>query len=132
MIRLMRWEIWLESSLGKGTTFTFTMPFVLAKPVVPGVAALMYPELANKKVLVVDDKEINRSLLMQILPRWGLRPVSAKDGPEALEKFRKSVEERSPFSMVLLDQSMPGMHGCDVAERIQLLAGIEHPAIIFL
>jgi CheY-like chemotaxis protein/HPt (histidine-containing phosphotransfer) domain-containing protein len=128
----MKGEIGLESSPGKGTTFTFTLPFAMPKAAPHRAAALPCPELANKKVLVVDDKEINRTLLMQILPRWGLRPVSAKDGPQALEIFKKSVEERAPFSLLLLDQNMPGMHGFDVAGRIRLVAGKERPAIIIL
>jgi CheY-like chemotaxis protein len=132
MIRLMNGEIGLESTPGKGTTFTFTLPFAIGTLASHEVPAMAYPKIAKKKVLVVDDKEINRDLLMRVLPQWGLEPVSAKDGIEALGIFKRGVEERAPFSAVLVDQNMPGMQGYEVAERIRLLAKKEQPAIIIL
>jgi two-component system, sensor histidine kinase and response regulator len=82
--------------------------------------------------LVVDDNEINRNLLMHILPQWGLLTACAASGVEALELFRKSQEEGAPFSVVLLDQNMPGIDGYEVAGKIRLLAKKEQPAIVIL
>ena len=132
MIRLMKGEIGLESTPGKGTTFTFTLPFGMGAAPSHGIPAMAYPKMAKKKVLVADDKEINRDLLMHILPQWGLEAISAKSGEEALEVFGKSIEDGAPFSIVLVDQNMPGMNGFEVAEKIRSLAMKEQPAIIIL
>ena len=132
LIHLMKGEIGLESLPGKGSTFTFTVPFL------PGVAgasetpAMRHPAMANKRTLVVDDNEINRSLLMRVLPQWGLQPACAASGIEALEMFRKSVEQGAPFTVVLLDQNMPGMDGYEVCEHIRLLAKEEQPVVVIL
>ena len=128
----MKGEIGLESTPGIGTTFTFTLPFARGTAVTPAVPPITYSQIAQSKVLVVDDKEINRDLLMRILTHWGLQPASARDGQEAMQIFRKSMEERAPFSTVLVDQNMPGMPGYEVAEKIRLLAKEEQPAIIIL
>jgi two-component system, sensor histidine kinase and response regulator len=93
---------------------------------------MAHPELVNKKVLVVDDNETNRNLLMRILPQWGLASFQAENGIEALEMFTKSVEENAPFSVVLLDQNMPGMDGYEVSRRIRLSTKKEQPVIIIL
>jgi PAS domain S-box-containing protein len=132
MIRLMEGEIGLESTPGKGTTFTFTLPFGMGAASSHGMPVLAYPKMAKKKILVADDKEINRDLLMHILPQWGLQAISTKSGAEALEIFGKSIEAGAPFSIVLVDQNMPGMNGFEVAEKIRSLAMKEQPAIIIL
>src|SRR5260370_17705562 len=85
--------------------------------------------MKNKRVLVVDDNEINRNLLAQVLPQWGLQPACAVNGMEALEIFRKSVEEGEAFPVVLLDQNMPGMDGYEVSKRTRLLSKNENPVI---
>src|SRR5260370_36843909 len=51
---------------------------------------------------------------------------------EAVELFRKSIEEGTPFSVVLLDQNMPGMDGYEVAERIRRFAKKDQPVIVIL
>jgi len=131
LIQLMKSEIELESALGKGSTFAFTVPFVAssAPPTMPTIA---HPLVTNQRALVVDDNEINRNLLMQVLPPWGFQTNCAASGVEALEMFSKSLEERAPFSVVLLDQNMPGMDGYAVAGKIRLLARKEQPVIVIL
>ena len=132
LIQLMKSEIELESNPGKGSTFAFTVPFLMATGVAPALPAMAHPSLLNEKVLVVDDNEINRNLLMRILPPWGLQATCAASGVEALELFRKSLEIGAPFSVVLLDQNMPAMDGYEVAGKIRNLAKKDQLVIIIL
>jgi PAS domain S-box-containing protein len=132
LIQLMKSEIELESNPGKGSTFAFTVPFLMATGVPPALPAIAHPSLLNEKVLVVDDNEINRNLLMRILPPWGLQATCAASGVEALELFGKSLELGAPFSVVLLDQNMPAMDGYEVAGKIRNLAKKDQPVIIIL
>jgi len=129
LIQLMKGHIELESTPGKGSTFTFTVPFTIAAS---KESASAPPELAGKKVLVVDDNETNRQLMMRLLVQWGMDPDCADIGPEALEIFKKNVEKHTGFPLVLLDQDMPGMDGFEVAERIVRAGGKERPAIVLL
>jgi PAS domain S-box-containing protein len=132
LIQLMHSEIELISIPGKGSTFAFTVPFLRATGVPAAIPAMAQPPLMNEKVLVVDDNEINRNLLMQVLPPWGLLTTCAASGVEGLELFRKSLEEGAPFSVVLLDQNMPAMDGYDVAGKIRQMAKKDQPVIVIL
>jgi two-component system, sensor histidine kinase and response regulator len=132
LIQLMRGHIELESTPGKGSTFTFTVPFMIATSKGSTNIAVAPPDLVGKEVLVVDDNETNRLLLTRLLVQWGMVPVCAESGPEALEMFERSLEKQTAFPLVLLDQEMPGMNGFEVIERINQTAGKERPAIILL
>jgi two-component system sensor histidine kinase/response regulator len=132
LIHLMKSEIKLESALGQGSTFTFTVPFSIGSAAVPALPAITHAAIVDGRALVVDDNEINRSLLMQLLPQWGLLTTCAANGAEALDLFRKSVEQGAPFTVVLLDQNMPGMDGYAVAEKIRLFPKEEQPLIVIL
>ena len=132
LIQLMKGEIELESARGKGSTFTFTVPFLTGAAAALPLPPAAHPAMQNERALVVDDNEINRALLMHLLPQWGLHTTCAPSGKEALELFRKSLEEGTPFSVVLLDQNMPGMDGYEVAEKIRQFANKDKPAIFIL
>jgi PAS domain S-box-containing protein len=132
LIQLMNGEIGLESALGKGSTFTFTVRFTMGRATEPTPSAVPHPEIASKQVLVVDDNEVNRHLLMRFLLEWGLEPVCAENGFDALAVFEKSLKQGKPFPLVLLDQDMPCMDGYEVAERIRQAAPREHVAIVIL
>jgi len=132
LIQLMGGEIQLESELGRGTIFSFTVAFSIGKAAEPSTSATEYPTILNKRVLVVDDNEINRNLLAQLLPQWGLQPAFAANGLQALAMFGKSVDDGAPFSLVLLDRMMPGMDGYEAAKKMRLLARNEPLVIIIL
>jgi CheY-like chemotaxis protein len=132
LVKLMGGEISLNSTLGNGSEFSFTAHFALASATTAASANLVYPDLQGKRVLVTDDNQVNRELLARLLPKWGMLPVLTKDGFEALAVFADSVNQKQPFSLVLLDRNMPGMHGYEVAERIRRAVPENGPAILIL
>jgi two-component system sensor histidine kinase/response regulator len=88
--------------------------------------------LTNVPVLVVDDNRINCRILEETLAGWGMRPISAESGSEALRILKEANAGGGRFPLVLLDVQMPGMDGFTVAERIEADTLFGSPAIIIL
>ena len=132
LIQLMKGEIGIQSAPGKGTTFTFVLPFALGTTCDSSTQLVQKVEGKTRKVLVVDDNEVNLALLKRLLPQWGLEPVCADSGTQALEILEKASAEGGTFPLVLLDQNMPDMGGYQVAERIRSVAPEERTAILIL
>jgi PAS domain S-box-containing protein len=109
-------RIWLDSSLGAGSTFHFTARFwidpQLAQPVAPA-------ELSGIEVLIVDDNDTNRRILEETVKLWGMKPVSAVSGEAALEALRQARARGAAFPVMLLDGHMPEMDGFTLAQRLQ-------------
>ena len=99
----------------EGSTFYFT---VVAKSV-PGSLqveqAVYQPQLAGKRLLIVDDNATNRQILTLQTQSWGMLSQSAESGYEALEW----LTQREKFDIALLDMCMPGMDGLALAAEIR-------------
>jgi signal transduction histidine kinase len=111
-------KIQVESEPGKGTRFYFTIKFPLA---VNNSVALQDFTVAEKpvdirgvRILVVEDNEINASILKGFLDKWGIRVMEATHGIQALEllKYQK-------FDLILLDLEMPEMDGYTTVKKIR-------------
>ncbi|MCK6555166.1 response regulator [Candidatus Binatia bacterium] len=114
---LMGGTMWVESEEGIGSTFHFTV-VAEAAAIVPRVGWRAAEQLlAGRRLLVVDDNETNRRLLTQQARAWGMRPLAAASGPEALDWIRDGEE----FDVGLLDVQMPGMDGLTLAAEIRTL-----------
>jgi CheY-like chemotaxis protein len=76
-------------------------------------------DLRGQHVLIVDDNETNRKLLLQYTRGWEMRPWAIENGPSALQALKTAAQVGDPFQLLLLDGRMPGMDGFMLAEQIQ-------------
>ena len=112
LTELMGGSIWLESEVGTGSAFHFTIPQKVAQP--EEAAPVIEANWSGKRVLVVDDNATNRRILATQFLKWELDPVSAATPDEAINLFR---HER--FDLALFDYEMPGMNGVELARRLK-------------
>ncbi len=115
LVRLMKGEIAVESTIGQGSTFSFTMITRPGFKVLEDYGMINMDDKAGKKVLVIDDNHINRLILKNQLESWKLIPVLAESGKEALAL----LSDDPHIDLVLLDMQMPEMHGIDCATAIR-------------
>jgi len=106
-------EVDVETNLGFGTTFTLTFPPASGAEIAPELLD-QQPHLDERRILVVDDEPMVRSVLARLLTMRGHTVVQAASGAEAL-----TVLDRSEFDLVFTDQGMPEMNGRLLARKIR-------------
>ena len=128
---LMGGTISVMSEPGEGSIFTFTAS--LRKQAGAGESSYKSAQfLKNEHLLIVDDNQCCRKALANLLHSWGARYDSAEAGQEALDKLRKAFRAHDPFSVVLLDLTLPAMSGMDIAGLIKEDPRISQAKIVLL
>jgi len=118
LVRLMGGQLWVESILGQGSTFHFTLQLAVQRPASTTSLPAEHVNVRDLPVLVVDDNGTNRRILHDMLTHWGMRPTTVESGEAALDILEHAEGGGQRFPLVLLDAHMPEMDGLTVAERI--------------
>lgn len=111
-------HISVESEVGLGTTFSVYLPAVREKHVLPR-AGKNIPPHEQRKILVMDDKEVVREAAKWMLSSMGFTVIFARDGDEAIARYTEALQAGAPFDAVILDVTIPGgMGGGETIEKL--------------
>lgn len=132
LVELMQGHIGVESTLGEGSTFTFTAKFKVNNSPQPH-AQKGSLDMKGVRVLVVDDNKTNRMILRNSLARLGAVVKEAASGEEGLIEFKCAMQSSAPYHLVLIDRRMPGMDGFELAKHIkETMGNIKNTAVMML
>jgi len=132
LIELMGGELGLESELGRGSTFAFTVLLQVA-PEQPRSATPLPLLPSDLRVLVVDDNPTAREVLAAMAGSLGWHVDVAESGPEALATIhQRSAGGQSPYQAVFVDWQMPGMDGWDTINRMKEEGIDSHSSIVVM
>jgi signal transduction histidine kinase/CheY-like chemotaxis protein len=118
LVKMMGGKLSVQSTLGSGSTFSFTLRFEKAATL-PEDALASIPDLSGKRVLSAEDIETNRMIIEELVSETNALVEHATDGLEAVTMFKTSPE--GYYDIVLLDLLMPHMSGFEAAAAIRAL-----------
>jgi two-component system, sensor histidine kinase and response regulator len=131
LVELMGGRLSVESEMGKGSIFRFTVPVGRAEEP-DGLGPVNFTRLAGELVLIVDDNATNRHVLEDSVRGWGMQPIVVDNAPDALDVLRRRQKSDLPLPLVLTDAHMPEMDGFRLIEIIRQDRAFDNIRIVIL
>ncbi len=132
LVGLMNGRIWVESTLGLGSSFFFTAQLGMGAQPGRSRAAERLTHLAGLRALVVDDNATSGRILTNFLREWGLEPTRVETADKALTGLQIARTISRPYDLVFLDASMPDQNVDSWLATLTAQFGDERPTVILL
>ena len=130
LVEKMGGEIGVESAIGQGSTFWFTVR--LRKSPLLQSTSDSHHRLVNMRALIVDDNAVSGQFIHEQILAWEMRNGLATTGADALSRLRGAAREGDPYPLGIIDQQMPDMDGMALAREIKADPTISDTRLILL
>jgi signal transduction histidine kinase/CheY-like chemotaxis protein len=130
IVNLMGAELKINSEVGKGSTFYFTITF--EKNVLVSASLEDSKALSEISVLLVDDSMLNMRITSAQLSNFGAKSRCCEDATQAIDVVKQAIVNKKPFDLVVIDKIMPQLDGFELAQLLTKELGLDCPRLMMI